>query len=125
MVLDPDNVAALKKGGLIIWLKADRDTLLRRMEKDPRTPLQRPSLTGREAREELEEVLTFRNPFYEEAAEASLDTSSLDVAAVVERGSFHRQGKEGKALDGRKFIRGPLQDHHLGRITRKGPGGRD
>jgi shikimate kinase len=85
MILDPDNVAALRKGGLILWLKADRDTLLERMATDPRTPFQRPSLTGGEAREELEEVLTFRNPFYEEAAEAGLDTSLLDVEAVVEQ----------------------------------------
>jgi shikimate kinase len=84
VILDPENVAALRKKGWIVWLKADSDILLRRMEKDPRTPIQRPSLTGKEAREELEETLNFRNALYEEAAEARLDTSLLDVEAAVD-----------------------------------------
>ncbi len=83
--------------GLIIWLKADRDTSsqengTRIPEPFPATPL-----NGKGSLEELEEVLTFRNPFYEEAAEASLDTSLLDVEAVVETSPFsiirERSGK--------------------------------
>jgi shikimate kinase len=83
-VLDPDNVAVMKTRGLIIWLKADPDTLLKRMQKDPQTIDRRPSLTGRGSFEEIEEVLTFRNAFYEEASAAQLDTSKMDIETVVE-----------------------------------------
>jgi shikimate kinase len=84
VVLDPENVMALRKRGLIIWLKADPQTLLQRMEKDPRNSFQRPSLTGKGTLEELEEVLTFRNPQYEKASTVQVDTSTLTVEVVLE-----------------------------------------
>jgi shikimate kinase len=83
VVLDRDNVLALRKKGWMIWLKADAETLMNRMEKDPRTLLQRPSLTGKGTLDELGEVLTVRNSFYEEAAETELDTSRSDVEGVI------------------------------------------
>lgn len=82
-VLDPQNVMAMKKNGLLIWLKADLQTLLRRMAEDPRTFSQRPPLTGRGTSEEIEEVITYREPFYQRASEVCLDTSAFDVEAVV------------------------------------------
>jgi len=82
--LDSNNVIALKRNGLIIWLKADSHVLFERMGKDPQTIDRRPSLTGKGSLEEIEEVLTFRNGFYEEASSIQLDTSEMNVAAVVE-----------------------------------------
>ena len=82
-VLDPQNVMAMKKNGLLIWLKADFQTLLRRMAEDPRTFSQRPPLTGRGTSEEIEEMIAYREPFYQRASEVRLDTSALDVEAVV------------------------------------------
>jgi shikimate kinase len=84
-ILDVENVEALRRKGLIIWLKADRDVLLRRMDQDPQTIGRRPSLTGKGNREELDELLAYRQPFYERASEIQIDTSTLDVEAVVER----------------------------------------
>ncbi|MDI7261561.1 MAG: shikimate kinase [Thermodesulfobacteriota bacterium] len=84
VVLDPENVMSLRKRGLIIWLKADPQTLLKRMEKDPRNSFQRPSLTGKGTLEELEEVLTFRNSQYEKASTVQVDTSTLNVEMVLE-----------------------------------------
>ena len=83
-VLDTDNVMALKRNGLIIWLKADSQAVCRRMMKDPRTALQRPSLTGKGTLDELKEVMAFRAPLYEKAAEIHLETSATDAATVVE-----------------------------------------
>ncbi len=34
-VLDPDNIVNLERNGFIIWLKADRDVLRKRMDEDP------------------------------------------------------------------------------------------
>ena len=84
-VLDPQNVMAVKKNGLLIWLKADSKTLLRRMNEDSRTFSQRPTLTGWGASEEIEEVIATREPFYQRASEFCFDTSALDVEAVVEK----------------------------------------
>lgn len=84
-VLDTDNVEALRKNGFIIWLKADTEVLRKRVKEDHRTLTSRPTLTERGAVQELEEVLAHRNPFYEKAGKIQLDTSSLDVEAVVEK----------------------------------------
>jgi shikimate kinase len=83
-VLDAENVRFLRENGLIIWLKADRHILFKRMEQDPRSQLSRPTLTGQGALEELGEVMASRTPFYEGAADAELDTSALDVEEAVE-----------------------------------------
>jgi shikimate kinase len=83
-VLDPDNVVNLVKNGLIIWLKADREVLQKRINQDPRTITSRPPLTGKGTIEELEEIMDFRNSFYEKAATIQFDTSSMNMEAIVE-----------------------------------------
>ena len=83
-VLEAENVTVLRRNGLIIWLKADGKAIRKRMEQDFRTFVRRPTLTGKGALEELEEVMAYRESFYEKAAEVELDTSNLDVEAVVE-----------------------------------------
>jgi shikimate kinase len=83
-VLDAENVRFLRENGFIIWLKAERHILAKRMEQDPRTHFSRPALTGRGALEELGEVMAIRTTFYEKAADAELDTSVLNVEEAVE-----------------------------------------
>jgi shikimate kinase len=83
-VLDPDNIVNLERNGLIIWLMADPEVLRKRMNQDPRTFASRPTLTGKGTLEELEEMIAYRNPFYDKAAKIQFDTSALDVEAVVE-----------------------------------------
>jgi shikimate kinase len=83
-VLDTDNIVNLEKNGLIIWLMADPEMLRKRMNQDPRTLASRPTLTGKGAVEELDEMIAYRNPFYDKAAKIQFDTSALDVEAVVE-----------------------------------------
>jgi len=84
-VLDPANVRSLRKNGLIIWLQADGEVLHRRMVQDPGTTASRPTLTGKGALEELEEVLAVRNPYYAQAADVEVDTSTLGREEVVEK----------------------------------------
>jgi len=85
VVLDPANVISLKKNGLVIWLKADRQILYKRMNLDPRTKASRPTLTGKGALEELAEIMAHREPFYEKTADIQFDTADLGVEEVVER----------------------------------------
>jgi shikimate kinase len=84
-VLDTDNVRSLRRNGFIIWLKADQQTLLKRMDRDPGTNTRRPTLTGKGTQEELEEIISIREPIYEQVSEIQIDTSKLNVEAVVER----------------------------------------
>jgi shikimate kinase len=69
---------------LILWLKADRQTLLKRLNQDPGTKTRRPTLTGKGTPEELKEVMSLREPIYERVSEIQIDTSTLDVETVVE-----------------------------------------
>lgn len=84
-VLDVNNIIALKKKGFIIWLKADPEILHRRLEEDQGSISQRPPLTDKGSLEEIKEVLAERNPLYERASEAQLDTTILSVKMVVDR----------------------------------------
>ncbi len=84
-VLDSDNVAALRTNGLILWLKADRDSIVKRMGLDASAVITRPTLTGRGTLEELDEMISHRKPLYESASEIRIDTSSLDIESVVEK----------------------------------------
>ena len=84
-VLDPDNIINLERNGLIIWLKADREVLQKRMSQDPRTIASRPTLTGKGTVEELEELIVQRDPLYGKASKNQFDTSDLNVEAVIEK----------------------------------------
>jgi len=59
-VLDADNVKTLRRNGFIIWLKADSQTLLKRIQKDQGSSTRRPTLTGKGALEEIEETISER-----------------------------------------------------------------
>ena len=83
-VLDPDNIVNLERNGLIIYLKAGREALRKRMEQDPQTFASRPTLTGKGTIEELEEMMAYRDPFYDKASKIQFDTSALDVETAVE-----------------------------------------
>jgi len=83
-VLDADNVKVLRRNGFIVWLKADQQTLLKRIQKDRGSSTRRPTLTGKGTLEEIEETISQREPFYEGASEIQIDTSMLAVDAVVE-----------------------------------------
>ncbi len=95
-VLDTDNVEALRKNGFIIWLKADKETLLKRLDQDPGTKKRRPTLTGKGTSAELKEVLSLREPIYEKVSDIQIDTSALDVGAVVESILTVVKGKMGR-----------------------------
>ena len=95
-VLDTDNVNALKRNGFIIWLKADSQTLLKRIQEDHGSSTRRPTLTGKGTLEEIEETISEREPFYEKASGIQIDTSALDVEAVVKDILTVLKGKMGR-----------------------------
>ncbi|GMW00856.1 MAG: hypothetical protein AMXMBFR84_19930 [Candidatus Hydrogenedentota bacterium] len=84
VVLRPENVAALKRKGYVIWLRTSIETLKSRLA----DATDRPSLTGTKSFvEEMEEILAVRAPIYESVADCIIDTDrrSVDeIAALIE-----------------------------------------
>ena len=80
VVTREENVRELKKKGKLVWLKANTDTLLRRIDNDE----YRPSLTGRSPREDLEAVLAERTPIYEQVADFIIETEGKKPEEVAE-----------------------------------------
>jgi shikimate kinase len=79
IVMDEENVKNLKQNGWVVWLEGNPEVLRERMAKEQRSGKVRPSLTGADPLEEIEEVLTVRRPFYERAGDLVVDTSHLSI----------------------------------------------
>ncbi|MBR9980636.1 MAG: shikimate kinase, partial [Desulfatitalea sp.] len=74
VVLDPDNVAAMRVDGTVVWLRCRPETIARRMRADTRSDAMRPSLTGGPLHDEIETTLAVREPLYRQAMHLALDT---------------------------------------------------
>ncbi|MDF1593438.1 MAG: shikimate kinase [Desulfobacterales bacterium] len=84
VVLDPENVAAMKRCGRLVWLQAAPETIRRRLLMDDRTTEQRPALTSRGAADEIESTLKERAPYYQAAMDFSIDTDGQSVGDICE-----------------------------------------
>ena len=83
VVLDPNNVAALRENGILIWLTADPAVIQTRLAQDQPRDANRPSLTGGDTIREVTAVAEERAPLYQAAAQISIDTTHRSVAQVV------------------------------------------
>jgi shikimate kinase len=79
----PENVTTMRSNGSVIWLQASVDTIRQRMLADNTTSKGRPSLTGEGASEEIEQVITEREPLYKVAAHWCIQTDDLSVNDAV------------------------------------------
>jgi shikimate kinase len=100
VVLDPDNVAALRENGILIWLTADPAVIQSRLAQDQPRDANRPSLTGSDTIREVAEVLKHRHPFYQAAAEIVVDTTGRSITRVVEQVLAAIKSKETDDLGG-------------------------
>lgn len=75
VVLRKKNVDRLKKNGVLILLKTDVKTIIKRIRNTSR-----PSLTGKGAAEEAKEVLQKRKKRYEQAADYHVNTKNVRSA---------------------------------------------
>lgn len=81
-VVDIKNVEHMKKNGVLVWLKAESGVIKTRMLQDRSTGDFRPSLTSKEAADEIEDMLLTRNPYYEKAMDIAVDTNFIDVDEI-------------------------------------------
>lgn len=85
VVMDDENVGYLKERGLMVWLRAEAKVLRERMGEDRRRGMGRPPIAGRDAWEEIEEVLKTRTPFYERASDMVVDSGAMVAREVAAR----------------------------------------
>jgi shikimate kinase len=79
VVMDEGNVNDLKKNAWVVWLRGSPEVLKERMDRDQSSGKRRPSLTGVNPLEEIEQVLGIRDPLYEQAGNFMVDTSDISV----------------------------------------------
>ena len=80
VVVDIDNLNTLRQSGVIICLKADIETILKRSKGTG----QRPLLNVENPKEHIEILLKKREPFYNQAGYL-LDTTKLEIIEVVDK----------------------------------------
>ena len=74
---------------MVVWLQADAVTIRNRLRHDSATAKQRPSLTGAQSSDEVDDLLRTRDPLYRAGSDVSIDTAVLSpdkvVAAIVKK----------------------------------------
>jgi len=83
-ILNADTRHDMQTAGPVVWLQANVDVLEKRICADESTAQRRPNLTATGGRQEIEQLLTQREPFYRECASIVIDTSRLSVGEVVD-----------------------------------------
>ena len=79
-VLDPDNRHVLRRGGVVVWLRARVETLAERVGEGAGRPL-----LGDDPGAALRRLYAQRRPVYQELAQVVVDVDRLAPVTVVER----------------------------------------
>jgi shikimate kinase len=91
IVLNKINIDRLRANARIIYLTASPGVILKRVANEEG---QRPLLEVNNPIQTIREMLSFRKPFYERAADITIDTSKLDIDAVAEQIISKLEGDE-------------------------------
>lgn len=77
--LREQNAKLLKEMGYVVYLKASRQTTVKRLRDDTTRPL----LQGDELEQKVERMLTIRTPIYEKAAHKVIATDDKSIEEIV------------------------------------------
>ncbi len=85
MPATPQNIKNLKQAGTVVYLAADLDSLIPRLQRDKRRPLLNPQQTTAQWQAQLTQLFEKRQPFYAQAhlSIKSLQQNSANVAADI------------------------------------------
>lgn len=81
IVLNKINIDYLKQNSHIVLLQATAEEIYKRAMKDGQET--RPVIDKEDPKAEIEEVLKFRRPFYEAAAEIIIETTGRNIEEIV------------------------------------------
>lgn len=84
-VMHEEEMELLREDACVVWLKSPPEIIARRLAADKNTDLQRPSLTGADVFQEIETVLSKREPLYQRFADLEVETSSASPEEIVAR----------------------------------------
>lgn len=73
-----ENVELMRKNGIVIWLKAEPETILERVENDNKRPL----LQGNMNLDYIEAMINRRNIYYENASDFQIDTDQNSIETI-------------------------------------------
>ena len=80
-VLNKINIDYLKRNCYIVLLETTAEEIYKRCMKDG--PKTRPVIDKADPKAEIEKVLAFRKPFYDTAAEITINTTNRDIEEIV------------------------------------------
>jgi len=92
MIATPGNLEALKKAGRLVFLNADLEDILERLQRDTN----RPKAQGEDLRERMGKLLEARMPYYTQS-DYIINTHGKSVNRVAGEVLALLSGKEGKA----------------------------
>ena len=82
LVLNKINIDRLRNESIIVYLTASPRVILKRILNNGE---ERPLLKTPNKALEIQELLKFRKPFYERAADIKINTSKLDIDSITEQ----------------------------------------
>ncbi|OAG26941.1 shikimate kinase [Thermodesulfatator autotrophicus] len=82
-VMHTDEMDLIKANSSLIWLKAQPQVILLRLEQDEKSCSFRPSLTNKSLEEEVACILAQREPLYQRYADLIIETDHLNTEEVV------------------------------------------
>ncbi|MFC1914185.1 shikimate kinase [Chloroflexota bacterium] len=91
VVLNKINIDRLKQAAIVVYLTANPEIILKRTSADA---TDRPLLQTPDQLSRIKDLLRFRKPFYERAADIEIDTSMLDIDTVAEQIIKNLKGNE-------------------------------
>lgn len=83
-ILRSQNRQRLAQTGLCVWLVADAQTLVGRIQSDQLTAERRPALTTLSESEEVKKLVADREPLYRQAADHRVDTAGKSIEQVAD-----------------------------------------
>jgi len=83
IIIDPENQKFIMKAGFSVWLDADLEIILQRLNTDSKTCSSRPSLTNNDLFKETRELLCLRKPLYAQASHIRIDVNFHTPEKIV------------------------------------------
>ncbi len=84
IIIDPENRNFLTQHGRTIWLDAELNTVINRLNKDKNTCSSRPPLTDQNLLKETRELMKQRKPLYESTADIKIDTTHQPPEKIIQ-----------------------------------------
>jgi shikimate kinase len=81
-ILSEENRQVIKQTGFCVWLTANAETIVERINADAATAENRPALTSLDQLSEIRKLLRARNDFYADVADHQVDTEGQTIAEI-------------------------------------------